>query len=617
MIKGLSILRWVGGLDLSDVAPQGSPSLLRAALLGEGGTVASEEAIEVAGVDGSSFGDARVGGVGGVSNAELLGIFRELASTHIQERLYLQRLRIVKLAMLTSPTSGRATTSGKARASGKERKGGGSGKGGAPTLGAVLAAWKLLRSDDGKAQAAALEVVESALDGALASLVMPLLDNSPLDKQLRVGEAVFPEVRLPHRRSPPLWVESWLTGAGDNLGLELGELCAAIAGSATSRLHAAASTVELPTAGGLMGSYALRALSASLTRLPTMEPPTSSASQHAATSLSSNNKLRPLPISIGDGDSRGRGEGLLVRTVLLRNAPLLRNLLTLHVANLAARTFERHVAAGERFCRTGEAYIVIHGVAHKAGHPDRSYVRGAIVQQLGCIYDQLPPLDVVASSSADSDSSAALRLLVIPHAAVWDILTHSPPRFGLSLLRGLVQLGGAGGGGAGACSAEGMALAGGERREQPFSLVTPSALLSTTARAADEPDSVAPSAAQRSPRPSPKASRRASPRRDATPRRETSGSNAGASDATEAAEMAEAEAVQAAKEEEEQFYADQANFISVGDVSAAAEDEDEETEEVMIGTPDEQTADDEISSHTDSFTNEGRLTSGSRPGTCL
>ena len=81
--------------------------------------------------------------------------------------------------------------------------------------------------------------------------------------------------------------------------------------------------------------------------------------------------------------------------------------------------------------------------------------------------------------------------------------------------------------------------------------------------------------------------------------------------------MAEAEAVQAAKEEEEQFYADQANFISVGDVSAAAEDEDEETEEVMIGTPDEQTADDEISSHTDSFTNEGRLTSGSRPGTCL
>ena len=54
-------------------------------------------------------------------------------------------------------------------------------------LGAVLAAWKLLRSEDVKAQAAALEVVESSLHGTLASLIMPLLDSSPLEKQERTS----------------------------------------------------------------------------------------------------------------------------------------------------------------------------------------------------------------------------------------------------------------------------------------------------------------------------------------------------------------------------------------------------------------------------------------------
>lgn len=81
--------------------------------------------------------------------------FRDLLTTYLNERFYLQRLRIVKLAMLCART---------------QREGRHSAAN-TPTLGAVLAAWKLLRSDDGKAQAASLEVVESALSGSLAGLV--------------------------------------------------------------------------------------------------------------------------------------------------------------------------------------------------------------------------------------------------------------------------------------------------------------------------------------------------------------------------------------------------------------------------------------------------------------
>ena len=61
------------------------------------------------------------------------------------------------------------------------------------------------------------------------------------------------------------------------------------------------------------------------------------------------------------------------------------------------------------------------------------------MQQLGCVYDALPALDILAAAEPLPDEPP-LRLLVVPHAAVWDILMHSPPRFGLSLLRGLVKL---------------------------------------------------------------------------------------------------------------------------------------------------------------------------------
>ena len=144
--------------------------------------------------------------------------------------------------------------------------------------------------------------MESSIHGALASLVMPLLDSTPLETQLRVGRTYFPaQLRLTHKRAAPPWVEAWLSAGGDALGSHLGKLCAAIA------------------------------------------TPSRAAPELAV----------PAPVA------KGGSLSLVARTVLLRGAPLLRNLLTLHTASLAMRTVERTVRSGEPFCRPGEAYVVI------------------------------------------------------------------------------------------------------------------------------------------------------------------------------------------------------------------------------------------------------------------
>ena len=335
-----------------------------------------------------------------------------------------------------------------------------------------------------------------------------MLDGSPIEKQLRVGEAHLPELRgyggaTPAAASglaggtaggtrhltPPLWMASWLSATNDSLGAALAKLTNAIADGQCARDDAAASQIversaparssgislssslgDLPRLpplgrlrpgghGPLPGAFSPRVLAApaaatftaSSSALPAAVPAAASAATLAASEAAATAAV----------SSAAASDGLLSRTILLRSVPLLRNLLTLHAASLATHTFERLVASGEHFCQPGEAYILLEGTAHKAGRPPRVggrvYSPGAVVQQLGCIYDQLPPLDFVAgsdedgegadgegASSGDGGSEAAgtsLRLLVIPYAAVWEILTHSPPRFGLSLLKGLVQLG--------------------------------------------------------------------------------------------------------------------------------------------------------------------------------
>ena len=100
-------------------------------------------------------------------------------------------------------------------------------------------------------------------------------------------------------------------------------------------------------------------------------------------------------------------DGLIARTVLLRGVPLFGDLLTLHVSLLAKKAVLRHVPAGESFCQTGEAYLLVSGRVHKHGRPDRVYRRGDLLQQLGCIDNTLRPLKLVAGGAAATPISAA------------------------------------------------------------------------------------------------------------------------------------------------------------------------------------------------------------------
>ena len=63
----------------------------------------------------------------------------------------------------------------------------------------------------------------------------------------------------------------------------------------------------------------------------------------------------PRPFAAEARGAAQSKDGIIARTVLLRGVPLFRNLLTLHVSNLAKCTQLRHVAEGEHFGRAGEA----------------------------------------------------------------------------------------------------------------------------------------------------------------------------------------------------------------------------------------------------------------------
>ena len=410
-----------------------------------------------------------------------LETLKSLGAAHVEERLFLQRLRLVKLAMLCVKTriqakggngsqTDRMTASNVKGASVNAKEAGSRGgqKGGSvapttPSLGAVLAAWKLLRSDNPKAQAAALEVVESALDGPLAALIMPLLDGSPIEKQLRIGEVTFPtELSLPSERAPPPWLRSWL--AGDPLGAAMGELCSVLA-AATGNWDAPAkaggrdSRVRRCSDDGTGGGIGHAKSSTSLDSLPSLprspsmgacctSPATRAGASCACLSSASSAATSPsAAVSPTPTPAPTISDGLIANCILLRNAPLFRHMLTRHVASVALRVQRRSVAAGERFCRPGEAYVLVEGSVHKpSSSSSKTYRCGSMLQQLGCVYDRLPPMDLVAGDPLEGGDGGGRKgggalLLVIMHADVWDIIMNSPPRFGLSLLKGLVRLG--------------------------------------------------------------------------------------------------------------------------------------------------------------------------------
>lgn len=118
--------------------------------------------------------------------ADPAAALRSLASDYATERQYLQRLRLFKLSMLWRQSDSSVPGGG---LGGIPGRGLGRAAGGlAPSK--VLAAWRVLRSDDPKAASAALEVLETTLAPRLAALVLPLVNDAvPLERKLRVSAA--------------------------------------------------------------------------------------------------------------------------------------------------------------------------------------------------------------------------------------------------------------------------------------------------------------------------------------------------------------------------------------------------------------------------------------------
>ena len=319
LLHGLTVLAWVDRIDAALPPPMHAPL---AALLG-------------------------------VPEWRATDVLRDLAAQYCAERLYLQRLRIVKLAMLCAPAREHVKVT------------------------TVGAAWRLLRSEDGKAQAAVLEVLDSVLPTQLKKIILPLLDASPAAEKVRGGRESFEELRAVRPNAPPPWMLGWFgAAASEPLGAALGALCDALARSYPAE--------QLPSSGGL-----------------------------------------------------------LPRVVLLRETRLFRGLLALHVAALAQRTHERTVAPGARCCRAGESYVIVSGRARRVvASEDRrgatEYTAGDALNELGCVYAQLPPVHCEAVGAEDGGDG--VRLLVLQHAATWPLVVHMPPKFALSLLRALVQM---------------------------------------------------------------------------------------------------------------------------------------------------------------------------------
>eukprot|EP00931_Biecheleriopsis_adriatica_P003676 TRINITY_DN105451_c0_g1_i1.p1 TRINITY_DN105451_c0_g1~~TRINITY_DN105451_c0_g1_i1.p1 ORF type:complete len:1618 (+),score=328.70 TRINITY_DN105451_c0_g1_i1:51-4904(+) len=131
----------------------------------------------------------------------------EIALRYIDEHIYLQRLQLLQLSVLASPSAVMASTR-------------------------VLAAWRVLRSKDARSEVAVLEVIDSLLPSALSEIVRPLLDTSPLDEKLREGrhwckKHGFDDFADSMERSaqPPKWLKDWFMLPGEKLGEELGDLC--------------------------------------------------------------------------------------------------------------------------------------------------------------------------------------------------------------------------------------------------------------------------------------------------------------------------------------------------------------------------------------------------------
>eukprot|EP00927_Polykrikos_kofoidii_P049112 TRINITY_DN43238_c0_g1_i1.p1 TRINITY_DN43238_c0_g1~~TRINITY_DN43238_c0_g1_i1.p1 ORF type:complete len:1725 (-),score=333.40 TRINITY_DN43238_c0_g1_i1:113-5209(-) len=296
--RGFAVQQWVRQLNAHNMPAKAAASRVYNALISQ-----------VGGADGAGVSTAAVE----ASSEETRHIILGIANKYIDEHIYLQKLHLLQLAALA--------------ASGKSQK-----------STRVLAAWRVLRSQDTNSQAAVLEVLESMLSPSVKSRVLPVFEESSLEKKLSAGAACGCEELRPviaaysESRQPPPWLQAWFSQHGDRLGDELGLICYVLAGIA-----------------GAGENYV---------------PPS---------------------------------DALLPKLVLLSNARLFADLLAIHVAEIAASAATRTIRKGVQLCQSGETYVVVSGafVSRPSG---RSYHRGSVIQELHFLNKELTVRKVVCTS---------------------------------------------------------------------------------------------------------------------------------------------------------------------------------------------------------------------------
>jgi len=230
-----------------------------------------------------------------------------------EEHIYLQKLHMLQLSFIVAS---------KVAASYRSTR--------------VLAAWKLLRSNDAASEAAVLELLESMLPLAVKGVVVPLLSSSPMDVKLQIGASLPGKTGWTSWKDPsmpPPWMEQWFISSFSMLGAQFAQM---------------------------------------LTRVA---------------SLRSGDPVPRAPAS----------NNILPKISLLSRFNLYDGLLSVHLAAIAMISTIKDYRKGESVCERGMTYVIARGsfANHRTG---QTFSWGDVVQELHSICAALHATEVNCTS---------------------------------------------------------------------------------------------------------------------------------------------------------------------------------------------------------------------------
>lgn len=133
---------------------------------------------------------------------DAVDVIIQIASRYIDERLYIERLQLLHLAILAADRTDDAVRAA-----------------------TVMAKWRLLRKQDPSCTAAALELLDTMLPSPIKGVVLPLLGGGcTIERQLEVGAELCIDFQV-DVRGPPPWMQQWFESFAERLGVELGTIC--------------------------------------------------------------------------------------------------------------------------------------------------------------------------------------------------------------------------------------------------------------------------------------------------------------------------------------------------------------------------------------------------------